>query len=107
MTDDSDTWGFFKVPKLEARHFVNHDGVWGKLVEYFDGGIADIADKVGIVFFGVEKSFDERAGRALAFGRCNADNRARTVIEKIFGEAGFVFETQWRDGRTTKNVFIR
>lgn len=93
MTDDSDMRGLFEIPKLEARHFVYHDGVWGELVEYFDGGATNIADKVGICFFGVEKSFDERAGRAFALGGGNTDDGARAVVEKVFGEAGLVLET--------------
>ncbi len=106
LTDNGDMRGFFKVPKLETGHFINHNRGRFKLIEDFDRWRADVADKIGVFARSVQQSFDERAGCAFAFGRGDADNGAGAVVEKVAGQGGFIVEFQRWDRGAAENYII-
>jgi len=93
LANDGDVGGLIEIPELETGHFVDHDGVGGEAVEDVDGWGADVADEIGSFVVSVEEGFDEGTGGAFAFGGGDADNRARAVVEKVFGDGGFVWQT--------------
>ena len=92
LTEDGDMGGFFEVPELKTRHFVDDDGSWLELVKNIEGRDADVADKVGVFIFGIKKGFNERTGGAFAFSGSDADDGTGAVVEEIFGDRGFIFE---------------
>ena len=54
----------------------------------------------------LQEIMDKGTSGTLAFGGGDADNRARTVLEEIFGDTGFVLKMKWGYARTPKNYII-
>ena len=104
--DYGDVRRFFKIPELETAHFVNDNGIFSETIQSFNGWHADIADKICVGIFGIKKGFDEGAGGTFSFSGGNANDFTRAVVKKVFGDAGFVFEMERRDGRATKNQVV-
>ena len=104
VADDGDVRRFGDIPKLEAGHFTDDDGMLGELVEYFDGRDVHIADEIDIFVQFFQNGFGEGASATFAFGAGNTDDGAGTMVEKISGDRGKILDFwHWWDGGTTKD----
>ena len=90
---------FFEIPALEATHFVNHDIFFGNLIEFKNGGVANIADQMDMFEFFREFTQDWRnngASSSLALSAGDTDNRGFDVTKEIIGDGGpIIDEMRW------------
>ena len=110
-----DVGRFFEIPTLKATHFVNHDIFFGNLIEFKNGGVANIADQMDMFEFFREFTQDWRnngASSSLTFGASDANNWRFDVLEEIISNGGPIIDEMrrfllgdvvWVDRRTAKN----